>query len=314
MSPTPSCRRAEAIGTSTFSQNVIWLNASEAITNFPSAFVSDDAYYVLTRSALAKPWGQLRSNVLTKAKAIYIENEATLVLAGVLSEDDAAMVSIVAFPSKAAFEEYSSEEMVKMRSEFGTVATESEYTPLVATLVNYPKPVAINPPKTFITVITSPLTKPFAFYRQACTTAMETKRFSDDLAKSVGAASPDIRRFFAETGQGCIFAGVDAADSTKGVFVITYGTKENFDKMEEKTEENVAARKESWGIDLSGHVYALIANETAVVNWPSIATAEGVFVLGTYTLLVPASTAMKIIKKRCVRPREEGRELVWLLK
>ena len=71
-------------GTSTFSQNVIWLNASEAITNFPSAFVSDDAYYVLTRSALAKPWGQLRSNVLTKAKAIYIDNEATLVLAGVL--------------------------------------------------------------------------------------------------------------------------------------------------------------------------------------------------------------------------------------
>ena len=53
-------------------------------------------------------------------------------------------------------------------------------------------------------------------------------------------------------------------------------------------------------IDLGAVVNFPLATETAVVNWPSIATGEGHFVLGSYTLTVPFTTAMKLIVKKYV--------------
>ena len=147
---------------------------------------------------------------------------------------------------------------------------------------------------------TASFTKPFAFYREASMQAMATKKMSEDLANTLSNASGDSTKWFSETGHSLIYVGVDAADSSMGVFLINYGSKQNYENVDHYSEETVANAKKALGIDLGAAVVFPLANETAVVNWPSIATGEGHFVLGFYTLTVPFTTAMKVIVKKYV--------------
>ena len=65
----------------------------------------------------------------------------------------------------------------------------------------------------------------------------------------------------------------------------------------------VAIRKQACGYDLGAVVHQPLASETAVVNWPSIVTPEGILVLGSYSLTVPFSTLMRTMGKRCDESR-----------
>ncbi len=96
----------------------------------------------------------------------------------------------------------------------------------------------------------------------------------------------------------------------------THTALPSFERTEPQTsEEVVAIRKEEAGYDLGAANLQPLASETAVVNWPSIATGEGHFVLGTYTLTVPFTTAMKLIVKKYVvadaAMRVGGDEELW---
>ena len=66
--------------------------------------------------------------------------------------------------------------------------------------------------------------------------AMATKTMSEDLAKTVS-ASGDLTKWFAETGHSLVYVGVDAADSSTGVFLINYGSQQNYEMVEDKSEE-----------------------------------------------------------------------------
>ena len=92
-----------------------------------------------------------------------------------------------------------------------------------------------------------------------------------------------------------------AADSPTRRPLRTHPALPSFERTEPKTDEEIVAiRKEEAGYDLGTANLQPLASETAVVNWPSIATGEGHFVLGTYTLTVPFTTAMKVIVKKYV--------------
>ena len=219
-------KRAAAGGPQTV-RNVTWLNAGEAISNFPSAFVPDDAYYVLVKSKLAKPFKIWRDNVTSKTRAMAIEKNFMVILSGAVVDDDSTAMTLMAFPDKAAFEDFSGEEMMSTRAAMGSIPSESTYTPLTPSLVNYPSAVTLNPPKKYLVLATAPLTKPFAFWKAFVNDTMASKKIDDELAKTVDGLT-DIRKLFAETGQTFICGAAHAGDSSVGVVAVQAGTKEKY--------------------------------------------------------------------------------------